>query len=107
MGLNGDTEPKTLIHELSEALLEQFEGAPLIDAYAVYQHLMDYWAETLQDDLYAIVQDGWQAAARPRELVAEKGRKHKETPDLAIGGCASGTAPPDPSSASGAGPSCG
>ncbi len=85
MGLNGDTEPKTLIHELSEALLEQFEGAPLIDAYAVYQHLMDYWAETLQDDVYAIVQDGWQAAARPRELVAEKGRKHKETPDLTIG----------------------
>ena len=85
MGLNGDTEPKTLIHELSEALLEQFEGAPLIDAYAVYQHLMDYWAETLQDDVYAIVQDGWEAAARPRELVAEKGRKHKETPDLTIG----------------------
>ena len=85
MGLTGDTEPKTLIHELSEALLERFEGAPLIDPYAVYQHLMDYWAETMQDDVYAIVQDGWQAAARPRELVAEKGQKNKETPDLTIG----------------------
>ncbi len=85
MGLNDDTEPRALIHELSEALLERFEGAPLIDPYAVYQHLMDYWAETMQDDVYAIVQDGWQAAARPRELVAEKGQKHKETPDLTIG----------------------
>ncbi len=85
MGLNGDTEPKALVHELSEALLEQFEGAPLIDPYAVYQHLMDYWAETMQDDVYAIVQDGWQAAARPRELVAEKGQKHTEIPDLTIG----------------------
>ncbi len=85
MGLNGDTEPKALIRELSEALLEQFESAPLIDPYAVYQHLMDYWAETMQDDVYAIVQDGWEAAARPRELVAEKGQKHKETPDLTIG----------------------
>jgi len=85
MGLTGDTEPRALIHELSEALLNQFEGAPLIDSYAVYQHLMDYWAEVMQDDVYAIVQDGWQAAARPRELVAEKGQKNRETPDLTIG----------------------
>ena len=85
MGLIAATDPKVLIHELSEALLEQFKGAPLIDPYAVYQHLMDYWAETMQDDVYAIVQDGWKAAAKPRELVAEKGQKHKETPDLTIG----------------------
>ncbi len=85
MELNDDTEPKALIHELSEALLGQFEGAPLIDPYAVYQHLMDYWFDTMQDDVYAIVQDGWQAAARPRELVAKKGQKNKETPDLTIG----------------------
>ena len=85
MALNGDTEPRALIHELSEALLNQFEGAPLIDPYAVYQHIMDYWFDTMQDDVYAIVQDGWLAAARPRELVAEKGQKQKETPDLTIG----------------------
>jgi len=85
MSLDDDTEPKVLIHELSEALLEQFEGAPLIDPYAIYQHLMDYWFETLQDDVYAIVQDGWQAAAMPRELMAEKNQKSKETPDLVIG----------------------
>jgi type I restriction enzyme M protein len=27
----------------------------------VYQHLMDYWAETMQDDVWMIVSDGWQA----------------------------------------------
>ena len=26
--------------------------APLIDPYDVYQHLMDYWAETMQDDAW-------------------------------------------------------
>ena len=35
--------------------------ASLIDPYGVYQHLMDYWAETMQDDAWMIVADGWQA----------------------------------------------
>ena len=83
-GLNNDTEPKALIKDLAEALLDRFDGAPLIDPYAIYQHLMDYWGEAMQDDVYAIIQDGWLQAAKPRELVAEKGKKQKETPDLTI-----------------------
>ena len=35
--------------------------APLLDPYDVYQHLMDYWAETMQDDALLIAQDGWKA----------------------------------------------
>jgi type I restriction enzyme M protein len=54
-------KPKALIGDLSEALLETFRAAPLVDAYDVYQHLMDYWANTMQDDVYQIVQDGWKA----------------------------------------------
>ncbi len=30
-------------------------------AYDIYQHLMDYWAETMQDDLYPLAADGWKA----------------------------------------------
>src|SRR5262249_16815003 len=41
--------PKALIEPLSEDLLATFRAAPLLDAYDVYQHLMDYWAETMQD----------------------------------------------------------
>ena len=51
---------KAVIETLSEALLERFRAAPLLDPYAVYQHLMDYWADTLQDDVHQIVQAGWQ-----------------------------------------------
>jgi type I restriction enzyme M protein len=40
---------------------QAFDAAPLIDAYDVYQHLMDYWAETKQDDVWMIATDGWQA----------------------------------------------
>ena len=43
----------------SEQLLAHAEGQPLIDPYAVYQHLMDYWAEIMQDDCYLIAADGW------------------------------------------------
>jgi type I restriction enzyme M protein len=45
---------------------------------------MDYWANTLQDDVYVLVQDDWQAGKTLRELVAKKGEKLKETPDLII-----------------------
>lgn len=62
-GITKGGKPKALIEELSEDLLETFRKAPLLDAYDVYQHLMDYWAETMQDDVYMIVSDGWQAKA--------------------------------------------
>ena len=55
--------PKKLIAALSESLLTTFQDVPLLDAYDAYQHLMDYWAETMQDDVYLLVQDGWKAVA--------------------------------------------
>jgi len=53
--------PKELIETLSEDLLKTFGKARLLDAYDVYQHLMDYWTETMQDDVYMLVQEGWKA----------------------------------------------
>lgn len=53
--------PKKLIASLSESLLGTFQAVPLLDAYDVYQRLMDYWAETMQDDVYLLVLDGWTA----------------------------------------------
>ena len=59
--LQAGLHPKEVINQLSEGLLAHYKGMPLIDAYDVYQHLMDYWAETLQDDCYLIAADGWKA----------------------------------------------
>ncbi|QOX79844.1 type I restriction-modification system subunit M [Trichlorobacter lovleyi] len=53
--------PKQLIDTISESLLDSFRAAPLLDPYDVYQHLMTYWSETMQDDVYLLVQEGWQA----------------------------------------------
>ena len=60
-GITIGGHPKELIETLSESLLDTFRTAPLLDAYDVYQHLMTYWAETMQDDVYLLVQDGWKA----------------------------------------------
>jgi type I restriction enzyme M protein len=77
--------PNTLIETLSEGLLGTFGKAPLVDPYDVYQHLMDYWAETMQDDVYLIVYAGWDEAAKPRLIVESKEQEKKEEPDFTIG----------------------
>ena len=68
----GDS-PKALIDEVSEALLEHYRASAeatgeLLDPYAIYQLLMDYWQSQLQDDLYVLSQDGWPAGRVLREL---------------------------------------
>jgi type I restriction enzyme M protein len=75
--LKSDCLPKEVIHEHAERLLAHAEGQPLIDPYAVYQHLMDYWAETMQDDCYLIAADGW-VAKTARILETDKKGKTKD-----------------------------
>ena len=60
---------------LAEDLLAHYTGKPLIDKYDVYQHLMDYWSETMQDDCYLIAADGWKAETY---RIIEKDKKGKE-----------------------------
>lgn len=69
-GLN----PKKVIFELSENLFRHYEGKKLISKYHVYQHLMDYWDEVMQDDCYIISADGWKAETY-RILVENKKKK--------------------------------
>lgn len=77
-------KPKSIIHRISEALLERYIDAPLLSRYDIYQILMDYWSDTMQDDVYVLTQDGWSAGQLLRELVAKKGEKLRETPDIII-----------------------
>ncbi len=84
-GIAIDGKPKALIETLSDDLLETFQKPPLLDPYDVYQHLMDYWTETMQDDVYMIVSDGWQEAAKPQQIVEDKDKKIKEKADFTVG----------------------
>ena len=82
--IQASSHPKELIDTRSEDLLASFSELPLLSHYDVYQRLMDYWDETMQDDVYLIAAVGWVEAARPRGVVEDKERKIKETPDLTI-----------------------
>jgi type I restriction enzyme M protein len=84
-GFDKNHHPKQLVEKLSEDLLDTFRKAPLLDAYDIYQHLMDYWAETMQDDCYLIAADGWKEAAQPQPIHEDKKNKLKAKPDLVIG----------------------
>jgi len=68
-------KPKELIVDLSEDILQLFEKEILIDKYDVYQSLMSYWAEVMQDDAYIIGIDGWKAEVY---RIIEINKKKKE-----------------------------
>ena len=76
--LKAGCTPKDVIATLSEDLLAHYMGQPLIDAYDVYQHVMDYWAATMQDDAYLIAADGWKASAY-RVIEEKKNKEGKVT----------------------------
>ena len=76
-GITKGSKPKALVEELGEGLLAAFSSdrsnrsdrsggsRGLVDPYDVYQHLMDYWAMTMEDDVYMIVSDGWRSGQTP------------------------------------------
>jgi type I restriction enzyme M protein len=70
-------KPKQVIKTLSEDILLSFADKNLIDQYDVYQNLMTYWMETMQDDVYQIAVDGWKA-----ELSLVNGKKDEWDCDL-------------------------
>jgi restriction endonuclease S subunit len=69
--------PKETITQLSEGLLAHYQDKPLIDPYHIYQHMMDYWAEIMQDDFYLIAADGWKAETT-RIIQTDKKGKEKD-----------------------------
>ena len=69
-------KPKQTIHTISEDVLQTYTGKALMDKYDVYQHVMNYWNEVMQDDCYLIAVDGWKA--EPYRILV-KNKAGKET----------------------------
>jgi type I restriction enzyme M protein len=57
--LDKGNKPKEVIAKLSEDLLQSYHKKALINKYNVYQLLLSYWNETMQDDCYIVSADGW------------------------------------------------
>jgi type I restriction enzyme M protein len=74
-GINEQTAPKKLEKRIAEALLHEYDGKPLVNQYAMYQHFMDYWDAMMKDDVYLLAEDGWVAKTK---RILEKNSKGKE-----------------------------
>ena len=72
--INSDIDPKVLIHDIAEDILESLSSRTLIDKYDIYQYLMTYWLEVMKDDVYMIVENGWipDKDLVPENLVIDK-----------------------------------
>lgn len=68
--INESVNIKKHIIKLAETLIAQYADVELVDKYDVYQVLLSYWQETMADDIFILVQDGYEAA-RETELIIE------------------------------------
>jgi type I restriction enzyme M protein len=59
--IDSTTKPKMLIAEIAEQILEEYEPVTLVDKYDAYEVLLSYWNEVMSDDVYLLVQDGYNA----------------------------------------------
>ncbi len=60
LAVSQGAHPKDLIADWSDSLLSKTMGhSGLVDAYDAYDVLLNYWADTMQDDCYMISNDGW------------------------------------------------
>jgi type I restriction enzyme M protein len=64
--ITANTSPAELIDRLAEDFLDRFKPVSLLDEYDCYQQLMTYWHETMHDDVFLVMHEGWASAARPR-----------------------------------------
>lgn len=86
--LDKGIHPKQEIAETGALLLEAFAGNKLLDSYDLYQELMSYWADEMQDDFYTISLDGWEAGNTwHRQIIkGKKGKDGKGSKDKAVDG---------------------
>jgi type I restriction enzyme M protein len=76
--------PKAIIQKISDDLLSACANLHLIDKYDIYQQLMAYWEEVMQDDAHIITADGWKAGNEIIRLQKEgKDKKKKDIAGLA------------------------
>ena len=73
-------EVKKYIVELSEILISKYADIEIVDKYDVYQVLLSYWQEVMADDVFVLVQDGYEAGRETEDIyeVSEDKKTKKE-----------------------------
>jgi type I restriction enzyme M protein len=76
--ISGKTKPKLLIADIAEKILADFEPVILVDKYDAYEVLLSYWNETMSDDVYLLVQDGYKAIRGIEVFIKTSTKKKKD-----------------------------
>ena len=76
LNISGGTSPKILIRGLGDSILRFYAGSLIADHYSVFDCLMNYWNEAMQDDVFVIRADGWEAG---RGISCQRDKKGKLT----------------------------
>lgn len=77
-GIDANTRPGDLITAAGDDLLARFKPVPLLDEYDVYEQLMTYWHDTMHDDVFLIMNEGWLEYIIVHEMTHYLERNHTE-----------------------------
>lgn len=80
--IGASDHPKAIIQEIGDSILAAFSDIHLLDKYDIYQCLMTYLEETMQDDTHIITADGWGAGNEVIRLQKETKGKKKDIAGL-------------------------
>lgn len=80
--LGNTNHPKAIIQKIADDLLLVCVNLHLVDKYDIYQHLMNYWEEVMQDDTHIITVDGWKSGNEVIRLQKENKGKKKDVEGL-------------------------
>lgn len=84
LNINTDTNPKELIRNMGIEILKDFESAKLLDNYDVYDFLLNYWNEKMQDDVYVIKASGYEAGREIEYVYAQKKAKDENGEEIKV-----------------------
>ena len=79
--ISSGVDVKRYIVDLSTRLIAEYAEIELVDKYDVYEVLLSYWQQTMADDVFVLVQDGYGAAREIEyevEITESKNGEKKE-----------------------------
>lgn len=83
LAIGPNCNPKLLIKAWGKSLFQYIEAAhAIIDPYTDYDILLNYWADTMQDDCYMVSNDGWTIPLPLTFATTEKGKVKTNYTDI-------------------------
>lgn len=84
LNITESTDPKLFIRKLGDLILQAYEESLFLDAYDIYDCLLNYWNEKLQDDVYAIRAFGYEAGRDIEYIYATKKKKDENGEEITV-----------------------